>query len=75
VARWARANADRQADRLAGQPSGDAIVTVTVASPLTVNWRGGTYVVKRLASYSPTVGDRVQLRVIDGQPIVQGKIV
>ena len=55
----------------------DLIVTVTVASPLTVSWDGEDKVVfRRCASYaSPAVGDRVWCRLIHNQLIAVDKLI
>lgn len=76
--RAARRLADQQLDRAAEMPDGrDLIVTVTVASPLTVSWDGEDKVAfRRCASYaSPAVGDRVWCRLIHNQLIAVDKLI
>lgn len=47
---------------------------VTVVSPLTVTVDGGSVVLPKLASYTPTVGDTVQIAWPKNRPFVLGKI-
>ena len=49
--------------------------TVTTVGPLTVSWNGATFPAAYLSTYVPTVGDRVLVLLVDGVPVVVGKIV
>jgi hypothetical protein len=77
VARVARALADQQADKRAEIPTDRMLfLTVAVASPLTVSWRGAnTPVDGKNSLYTPTVGDRVMCVHSGDQLIVLAKIV
>lgn len=76
LANAVRQFADQQSDRLAQTPTQMLIATVTSTSPLKVSWRGSTLTVNgRHASYTPGVGDRVTCKLIDGQLIVENRIV
>jgi hypothetical protein len=74
--RAARQVADQQTARLAEQPTAQFVGTVTVLSPLTVRWRGAALAVSgRHAAYTPAVNDRVACKLIDGQVIVEDRII
>lgn len=62
---------DRQGADMPDLPVG----TVTAASPLTVSFLGGSYTMRRLAAYTPVVGDVVTLARSGGTWIVLGKTV
>lgn len=78
VARTARKLADQQSARLADLPTGEPFYAdITAVTPtLTVLWRGGTYAATGShASYTPTIGDRVECHLVRSQLCVIDKIV
>lgn len=75
VVRAARRLADQQTMRVTELPKGRSFyATVTIVSPLTVSWRGGTYqAAVHHASYTPSVNDRVECHLVDSQLCVIDK--
>jgi hypothetical protein len=73
--------ADHMTERIADRPTTDFLGTVAAwnagTGVLTVNWRGSTTPLpaKRHAAYTPAVGDWVHCSVLDGQIIVQDRVV
>lgn len=75
LAQASRRFADKQSDRLADLPGlrGTFLTISSVTGGVFVSWRGGDYqVAKVLPSYTPGVGDRVLVLIIDDQLVVVG---
>jgi len=75
VATGAQRFVQQQIDRAARGALELPSATVTVVSPLTVNLRGSSLTLRRLSSYTPTVGDEVLLARSGGTWVVLGKTV
>lgn len=74
--RAARQWADQQTDRLSEVPSVRAVyVSITsITGGVFFEWRTGTYQAAAVnVAYTPAVGDRVLVLMIDNQPSIVGK--
>lgn len=75
VARAARRWADQHTSRLSEIPGlrGTYVTITSITGGVFFEWKTGTYqAAKVLPSYTPGVGDRVLMLMIDNQPTIVG---
>jgi hypothetical protein len=76
LARAARRLADQQTARIADLPRDSFYADVVTVAPLVILWRSGTYeATGHHASYTPSIGDRVECHLVSDQLCVRDKIV
>jgi hypothetical protein len=66
-------------EALASAPRGitgfQAEVVAVTAGVATIRWAGSEFTAARLASYTPVVGELVEVLLIGTDPVIQGRVV